>query len=400
MKKYKIIYILPTLSPYTIPRISALCEKNKHFDIVLIIETENLTLPKDSEITALKNCKIEYLKSNTISYKSINKDLLYTIEESRPISWQLPLSLLRHKPDLVVVCNAIQLILASLIRSIIKFEIALNVEDTKHSLRNLSHSHYKLKSWIYKLANKHLSFSKMADDYLRSIGIKHSIFRTSWSLDLIEFKKNFFLRESIRESLEIQNRVVFLFSGRLIELKGIMPMLKAWSKISVNTRNQMSLVIVGDGPMMQEIISFVSANQLNEVKIIGRIPYYEMPGYYSMADIMILPTLQDLFSLVVLEAMASSCPVMTTQYNGASELIKDDRTGWLFDSSNDLSIRETFLRAFESRDHLKTMGIEARKRIEHLCTNNVMNKLALYYEELLIINTNKLKKSEIGKAYK
>lgn len=62
---------------------------------------------------------------------------------------------------------------------------------------------------------------------------------------------------------------------------------------------------------------------MRSVHFLGKIPYQEVYKYYGIADVFVLPTLEDNWSLVVPEAMSCGLPVATSIYNGCHpELVK------------------------------------------------------------------------------
>ena len=64
---------------------------------------------------------------------------------------------------------------------------------------------------------------------------------------------------------------------------------------------------------------------------IGGIDYDDIHKYYAMADVFMISTLEDNWSLVVPEAMACGLPVMCSQYNGCWPELVTKQNGWVFD---------------------------------------------------------------------
>src|SRR3989304_5578065 len=65
------------------------------------------------------------------------------------------------------------------------------------------------------------------------------------------------------------------------------------------------------------------------VRFAGEVPPGEMPAYYRSADVVILPSINDAFGLVILEAMASGLPVIATDHSAASDAIEDKIHGFV-----------------------------------------------------------------------
>ena len=70
---------------------------------------------------------------------------------------------------------------------------------------------------------------------------------------------------------------------------------------------------------------------LTNVYFIGKVDYDNLPNYYQSADVFVIPTLEDNWSLVVPEAMASGLPILSSVYNGCYPEYVTEDNGWVFD---------------------------------------------------------------------
>lgn len=111
--------------------------------------------------------------------------------------------------------------------------------------------------------------------------------------------------------------------------------------------------MVGGGILENKLKS--EFGSIPTVFIEGRKEYSEVCKYYAIADVFILPTIEDNWSLVIPEAMSCGLPVATSIYNGChTELIHKGENGITFDTFNQESIIQA-LNFFHGRD-LKLMG--------------------------------------------
>lgn len=149
--------------------------------------------------------------------------------------------------------------------------------------------------------------------------------------------------------------MMLLYVGQLISLKGVRELLSAYSHIAEKTPN-MTLVMVGGGPLEEELRQRIIEERIPNVILTGVIDYDSIALYYKAADCFILPTTQDNWSLVVPEAMACGLPVATTIYNGCHPELVHPENGWIFDSLNQESIESVLLKIYHSHDSLKDMG--------------------------------------------
>lgn len=82
------------------------------------------------------------------------------------------------------------------------------------------------------------------------------------------------------------------------------------------------------------------------------------------ADLFVLPTLEDACALVVLEAMASGLPVVTTTHNGSGEILNEGVEGFVVPAGDRVALREALIHLVENPGLRRSMGEAARKKVE------------------------------------
>jgi glycosyltransferase involved in cell wall biosynthesis len=87
-------------------------------------------------------------------------------------------------------------------------------------------------------------------------------------------------------------------------------------------------------------------------------------------DVFLLPSIEDAFGLVTLEAMASALPVIVSEHVGASELITDAVDGLVVPPGDARALAAAVEELLESREMRTRMGMKARERVEHGCSWN------------------------------
>ena len=162
------------------------------------------------------------------------------------------------------------------------------------------------------------------------------------------------LRKAAREQFGIeQDEIVLLFIGNNFRLKGLMSILKA---ITLLKSKRFKLVVVG-GDRERRYQRWAARNRIdNRVYFMGLRK--DMERYYAMSDIFVLPTLYDPFAKVCLEAMACGLPVITTQYNGASELIRQGEHGYILKTGEAEEVADKII-ALESASERTRIGKNA-----------------------------------------
>jgi glycosyltransferase involved in cell wall biosynthesis len=154
-----------------------------------------------------------------------------------------------------------------------------------------------------------------------------------------------------------------LFIGRLEKQKGIEYLIEALSRLDF----ELTLTIIGEGALKQEITELVRFHQLENVVMEGWKSQDQIAKYYQSHDFLILPSIHENNPLVLLEAMACGIPVVATLNKGSEEVV-NEHNGILAESKNatDLAnkidwmtrhylsydqetIREIFLKNYSSR---------------------------------------------------
>ncbi|MCX5835287.1 MAG: glycosyltransferase family 4 protein, partial [Deltaproteobacteria bacterium] len=130
-------------------------------------------------------------------------------------------------------------------------------------------------------------------------------------------------KAAIRQRLNISADRFVLFTVRnLVARMGLDNLIHAMRDV-IKGCHDVLLVVGGEGPLREELLSLVMEMNLEKyVSLVGFIPEDDLPDYYRMADIFVLPTLElEGFGLVTLEAMASAVPVLGTPVGGTVEIL-------------------------------------------------------------------------------
>ena len=151
-------------------------------------------------------------------------------------------------------------------------------------------------------------------------------------------------RNDLRNKIGIaENDAVILFVGKMIEKKHPMDLLKAYELMISNqelvTSNQgkvknanSHLIFVGDGILRAELERYVKENNLKNLHFAGFKNQTELPQYYALADIFVLPSgIGETWGLVVNEAMCFSLLVIVSDVVGCGQdLVRQNENGFVF----------------------------------------------------------------------
>ena len=134
---------------------------------------------------------------------------------------------------------------------------------------------------------------------------------------------------SYRNPAEIQEQKTILSVSNLFPTKGIDINLYALEKLAEKHPDTKYLVI-GDGPERKKLVGLArELNLSNRVEFLGQLPHDQVMSHMAECDIFSLPSWQDGFGIVYLEAMAQGKPVIGCQGEGIEDFVVDSETGFL-----------------------------------------------------------------------
>jgi glycosyltransferase involved in cell wall biosynthesis len=156
----------------------------------------------------------------------------------------------------------------------------------------------------------------------------------------------------------------FLFVGRLVPEKGGFELLSAYAKLDESMRQQIGLVLAGDGACRQQLESQASSIAPGGVRFAGFAQRDQLAIYYALAEMLILPTYTDTWGLVVNEAMACGLPVVVSRVAGcAADLVKENWNGLLVTPKDVPSLTSAMRSLADQPDLRASMGANSMGRI-------------------------------------
>ncbi|OGY65351.1 MAG: hypothetical protein A3A16_02795 [Candidatus Harrisonbacteria bacterium RIFCSPLOWO2_01_FULL_44_18] len=140
------------------------------------------------------------------------------------------------------------------------------------------------------------------------------------NLEKVNSKQKLVNRTKLKIELKIsENAKVILFAHRLSRRKGAHYLPEILNKLR---DENVVTVIIGDGPEKENIQLLITNYQLQDkVRFLGWIPNSELSGYYSIADVFIMPSEEEGFPHVLLEAMAVGTPFVAFDVGGVKEML-------------------------------------------------------------------------------
>ena len=237
----------------------------------------------------------------------------------------------------------------------------------------LSIAHSQLTNWvanIHKQTDRTLAPSTWSCDQLQSSGVDN-VALWQRGVDSVKFnpsKRSAELRNSF--TANDTDRTIVGYVGRLANEKRIEDL------APLHDRDDVQLVIVGDGPARQKL-----ERALPRAQFVGYQSGEDLAAHYASFDIFVHTGKHETFCQSIQESLASGVPVIAPNSGGPLDLVQHGRTGFLLDTSNSSDL----IAAFELLSDARTrslMGSTARESVTHRTWEKVNNQLIDHYRDL------------------
>lgn len=184
----------------------------------------------------------------------------------------------------------------------------------------------------YKKAH-FITKSKISTDFLNKKGYKN-IETLGVGLDIDRFSENVVINKEIEELKNNKGENNYLlYIGKIEERRNSLFLLELL-KLILKDETNYKLILVGKGnkEYVDKCNNYINENKLqNNIIWIESLKQDEIPELYKISDMFLLPTLHEIFGMVLLEAMYFGLPVLTTYNGGSSVLIDNGKNGFIED---------------------------------------------------------------------
>lgn len=170
-------------------------------------------------------------------------------------------------------------------------------------------------------------------------------------------------RLMLRRRLGIpENGKVILFAHRLSRRKGTHHILPIAA--SVTKKNEHAIfLIVGAGPDLESLKSQVKSLKLEEqVRLVGEVPNREIQDYFAIADVFLMPSEEEGFPHVLLEAMAAGLPYTASDVGGVREITPAELQEYIVSQGDNINFEEKIIKLLTLSPHDRENIAEAEKK--------------------------------------
>jgi glycosyltransferase involved in cell wall biosynthesis len=241
---------------------------------------------------------------------------------------------------------------------------------------------FLLKKHFIGGASYYLSSGKVTADYLVHYGAKKErIFYYPFS----SLMKNDFLKKdlspdektSYKEKFNIKQKKMVLSVGQFIYRKGFDVLINS----CINLQSDIGVYIVGGVPP-KEYLQLIEKLDLHNITFMSFLDKSTLLDLYKAADVFVLPTREDVWGLVINEAMSQGLPIITTDRCVAGlELVENGKNGFIVKINDPVGLAEKINRIVLNDELQKKMSAISLKKIaEYTIENIAMKHLQLFNE--------------------
>jgi glycosyltransferase involved in cell wall biosynthesis len=174
---------------------------------------------------------------------------------------------------------------------------------------------------------------------------------------------------------------IVLSVGRMAIEKNLMFLLQAWTQL----QEEAQLILIGGGPLQEELQDYVKTEGLENVHFLGMIPHDELirSGYHRAADVFVMTSMIEVQGLALMEAQANGLVSVGINSGGTKDLIVDGENGFLIEPGDQDHFVEVIRRLLGDDALRERMREATLTQIQKHDLQNVAKEWEGVYEELV-----------------
>ncbi len=166
-------------------------------------------------------------------------------------------------------------------------------------------------------------------------------------------------RDELRQESSVSDKVVFLFVGRILKLKGLDTLIPVVKRLKLEGL-PVFLLIAGDGPYLAVLKRRYNLGDCEYIRCLGSVPREQVCRWYSCADVFVLNSYEEAWGLVVNEAAFCHLPLVVSDCVGAGpDLIKNGLNGLIYPAKDKNALYNCLKQLTLDRSLRSRMGIES-----------------------------------------
>lgn len=277
----------------------------------------------------------------------------------------LYLQLLFGNYDVLIKCinGKMPLLLSFLIAGIRGIPFVLWTGLWSHPQTLVHRFTFPVTRWIYRKADAIAVCGPHVREYLTGLGVSGDKIFVAWqavdnetlSAPIPESEL-----QRVRNELDINNRKVILYVGRIERQKGLEYVVESLRIVSEHV--PVTFIAVGTGSYSDEMQDRLKGRGFHDFRFPGYVPNHKLPLFYRLADVLVLASIttrdfREPWGLVINEAMNQGCPVVATNAVGAvvGGLVKNGKTGLIVPERNSEALAQALEKILQDQERQKEM---------------------------------------------
>ncbi len=235
---------------------------------------------------------------------------------------------------------------------------------------------------LSKMAHTIIVNSKAVEQRVKPHG-PHKVRCVYNGVDLRRFQHTGQGTVSLRASLGLTEQGPVIVSiGRFVPFKGYEYLLEAAELID-RERKDLQWLLVGDGELKEDLV-----RKANDLGLNGKVHFLgwcdNIPPFLEICDVFVLPSLNEHFGRVLIEAMAMKRPVVATLAGGVPEIVKENLTGFLVQPANPTDLAQAIQKILRNPSLGEQFGQAGRQRVEqHFSLRQHVSAIESIYHYIL-----------------
>ena len=365
-RKISVLYLTNVPSPYRVEYFNIL---SKMCNLTVVYEKKKSS-ERDSKWTsqALDTYRSVFLKGFSTG---VDNALCFEIKKY-----------LSKKYDFIVICGISTPTQIIAINYCKRHHIPYYIESDGGIAKSGHGIRERFKRYLIEGACGYFSTCKRHDKYYITYGAdKNRIIRYPFTSisesDVIQKIPSTEEKRLLKKNLNIQGDMLVLSVGQFIYRKGFDVLIRSAAKL-----NNIVFYVVGGKPT-KEYVKIMNDLNVHNVFFVSFLSKEELVKFYDAADLFVLPTREDIWGLVVNEAMARGIPVITTyNCNAGLEMIRDGENGFLIPTDDVKALADRINLFFNS--NMENIGLNALKTAQ----DYTLEKMALLHMNTFIRHFN------------
>jgi glycosyltransferase involved in cell wall biosynthesis len=277
--------------------------------------------------------------------------------------------IIKKRPDIIVIGNWVDptMWLTFAIAELLKIPIIYWTEGIREPQSILGMITRPFRMLFIKKSNAIIVPGRLSKRYVINLGADaEKVFTAPNAIDtdlFIKISQQYLpLRGKLRVQMGLKDKIIILCVAQLIKRKGIEYLLIAYARLEHEYDNLM-LIVIGSGPLEYHLKDLSKSLGIKNARFIpSGMELNELIRFYCLADIFVLPTLEDVWGFVINEAMACGLPVVSTCASQAAiEMIHQGDNGYIIEAANSNELYYVLKSLIENPAHRIEMGEKSRE---------------------------------------